>query len=113
MADPIRGLYKVGGDSGCLRDVQYEPDSELRDTEQIPLQPRRVESRGFSADEVLPYAQDAWYVAKSVKIGYEISFNRHFYKPEPMRTLEEIRADILVVERETAGLLHEIMGEMP
>ena len=107
-ADPIRGLYEIGGDSQC-RVVEYEPDSELRDTEQTPLQ-EQGGIEGFLRREVLPYAQDAWYVPKSVKIGYEISFNRYFYKPEPMRTLEEIRADILAVEGETAGVLHEIMG---
>jgi type I restriction enzyme M protein len=45
-----------------------------------------------------------------VKIGYEISFTRYFYKPQPLRTLEEIRADILAVEQETEGLLAEILG---
>ena len=59
--------------------------------------------------EVLPYAPDAWYVPSSVKIGYEISFTRHFYKPQPLRPLEEIRADILALERETDGLLAEIV----
>ncbi|WP_419941185.1 type I restriction-modification system subunit M [Candidatus Palauibacter sp.] len=108
VADRIRGLYEAGADSGS-RVVEYEPDSELRDTEQIPLQEvGGIEE--FLRREVLPYAEDAWYVPKSVKIGYEISFNRYFYKPEPMRTLEEIRTDILAEERETAGLLHEIMG---
>ena len=107
VADPIRGLCEVGGDSGS-RVVEYEPDSELRDTEQIPLQ-EEGGIEGFLRREVLPYAEDAWYVPKSVKIGYEISFNRYFYKPEPMRTLEEIRADILAVERETAGLLAGIL----
>ena len=108
FADPIRGLYEVCGDPGS-RVVEYEPDSELRDTEQIPLQDEG-EIEGFLGREVLPYAEDAWYVPKSVKIGYEISFNRYFYKPEPMRTLEEIRADILAVERESEGLLVEILG---
>ena len=108
VADPNRGRYEVGGDSSS-RVVEYEPDSELRDTEQIPLQ-EVGGIKEFLRREVLPYAEDAWYVPKSVKIGYEISFNRYFYKPEPMRTLEEIRADILAEERETAGLLHEIMG---
>ena len=42
-------------------------------------------------------------------MGYEINFNRHFYKPQPMRSLEEIRADILSLERETEGLLAEIL----
>ena len=110
VADPIRGLYEAG-DGSQQRVVEYEPDSELRDTEQIPLQ-EEGGIEGFLRREVLPYAEDAWYVPKSVKIGYEISFNRNFYKPEPMRTLEEIRADILAVESETAGLLHEIMGEV-
>ena len=45
-----------------------------------------------------------------LKIGYEISFNRYFYKPQPMRTLEEIRADILAVRKESEGLLDEILG---
>ena len=68
---------------------------------------------GFLRREVLPYAPDAWYVPKSVKIGYEISFNRYFYKPEPMRTLEEIRADIVAVEREAKGLLGELLPGVP
>ena len=89
--------------------VEYEPDSDLRDTEQIPLQePGGIEA--FLRREVLPYAADAWYQADSVKIGYEISFTRYFYKPKPMRTLEEIRADILALEKETEGLLGEILN---
>jgi type I restriction enzyme M protein len=60
--------------------------------------------------EVLPHAADAWYDPGTVKTGYEISFTRYFYKPQPMRTLEEIRADILALERETEGLLAEIVG---
>ena len=107
-ADPIRGLWEAAeGSQHCV--VEYEPDSELRDTEQIPLQ-EGGGIEGFLQREVIPYAPDAWYVPKGVKIGYEISFNRHFYKPELMRTLEEIRADILAVERETEGLLLEILG---
>ena len=100
------------GEGRTRRVVEYVADTALRDVELIPL---REEGGivGFLRREVLPYAPDAWYVPKSVKIGYEISFNRYFYKPEPMRTLEEIRADILMVERETEGLLlHEIMGHL-
>ena len=109
-ADPLRGLYEVG-DGSQQRVVEYEPNSELRDTEQIPLQ-EEGGIEGFLRREVLPYAEDAWYVAQSAKTGYEISFNRYFYKPEPMRTLEEIRADILAVEKETEGLLLEILGSV-
>lgn len=60
--------------------------------------------------EVLPNTPDAWYVPASVKTGYEISFARHFYKPQPLRSLEAIRADILAAEGETKGLLGSILG---
>ena len=77
--------------------VEYEPDTDLRDIEQIPLQEEGgIES--FLGREVLPHAPDAWYLADKVRIGYEISFTRYFYKPKPMRSLEEIRADILALE---------------
>ena len=108
-ADPLRGLFAATID-GRPAVVEYEPDSDLRDTEQIPLQ----EAGGIEAfleREVLLYAADAWYQPDSVKIGYEISFTRYFYKPQPLRTLDEIRADILALEKETDGLLGEIMGE--
>ena len=107
-ANPLRGLFEatIGGKPAV---VEYEPDSDLRDTEQVPL----LEEGGIEAflrREVLPYAADAWYVPESLRTGYEISFTRYFYKPQPLRTLEEIRADILAVEQETEGLLGEIMG---
>ena len=108
-ADPIHGLFEttIGGKRTS---VEYEPDSELRDTEQIPLQEEGgVEA--FLEREVLPYGHDAWYKPASVKIGYEISFTRYFYKPEPMRTLDEIRADFLALEQETEGLLGQILGK--
>ena len=63
----------------------------------------------FLRREVLPYAPDAWYVPESVKTGYEISFTRYFYRPQPLRPLEQIRADILALDRETEGLLAEIV----
>ena len=90
--------------------VEYEPDTNLRDTEQIPLQ-EEGGIEAFLRREVLPYAADAWYQPDSVKTGYEISFNRYFYKLQPLRALDEIRADILALEKETEGLLGEILGE--
>ena len=84
--------------------VEYEPDPDLRDTEQVPLlEPGSIEA--FIRREVLPHAADAWIDECSIKTGYEISFTRYFYKPEPLRSLEEIRADILALEKETEGLL--------
>ena len=107
-AYPLRGLFTATV-NGRPTVVEYEPDTDLRDTEQIPLQDEGgIEA--FLRREVLPYAADAWYQADSVKVGYEISFTRYFYKPKPMRTLEEIRADILALEKETEGLLAEIIG---
>ena len=90
--------------------VEYEPDTNLRDSEQIPLtEEGGIES--FLEREVLPYAPDAWYKPDTIKVGYEISFTRYFYKPKPLRPLDEIRADILALEEETEGLLDEIIGE--
>ena len=106
--DPMHGLYEaVVEGKRCL--VEYEPDSDLRDTEQVPL----IEKGGIEAffvREVLPHVPDAWIDEPSTKIGYEISFTRYFYKPQPLRTLDEIRADILALEAETDGLLGEILG---
>ena len=59
--------------------------------------------------EVLPHVPDAWIDESASKIGYEISFTRYFYKPQPLRTLEEIKADIVAVEKETEGLLGQIL----
>jgi len=108
-ADPLCGRFETTID-GKRAVVEYEPDGDLRDTEQVPL----LEEGGIEAflrREVLPHAADAWYDPASVRTGYEISFTRYFYKPQPMRTLEEIRADILALEKETEGLLTEIVGK--
>jgi type I restriction enzyme M protein len=107
-ADPLRGLFEARVDGRtCI--VEYEPDPELRDTEQVPLlEPGGIEA--FIRREVLPYTPDAWIEEGAAKVGYEISFTRHFYKPQPLRTLEEIRADILALQEETEGLLSEIVG---
>ena len=106
-ADPLHGLYEatVGGKPAV---VEYEPDSDLRDTEQVPL----LEDGGIAAfirREVLPYTPDAWVKEDATKIGYEVSFTRHFYKPQPLRTLEEISADILAIEKEAEGLLDGLL----
>ncbi|RIH86105.1 putative type I restriction enzymeP M protein [Meiothermus luteus] len=122
--DPLRGLFEATI-QGKTRVVEYEPDTELRDTEQIPFlecaachapgylpskEDERTAIEAFLHREVLPYAPDAWYDPESIKVGYEINFNRYFYKPKALRPLEEIRADLLAVEREAEGLLAEILG---
>jgi type I restriction enzyme M protein len=107
-ADPLHGVFAATID-GKPAVVEYEPDPDLRDTEQVPL----LEDGGIEAflrREVVPHASDAWYDAQTVRKGYEISFTRHFYKPQPLRTLDEIRTDILALEKESEGLLAEIIG---
>jgi type I restriction enzyme M protein len=106
-ADPLRGFFEdtIAGKTAI---VEYESDSDLRDTEQVPL----LEDGGIEAfirREVLPYTPDAWIKEVATKIGYEISFTRHFYKPKPLRTLEEISADILAIEKEAEGLLDGLL----
>ena len=108
-ADPMSGRF-TASINGRPAVVEYEPDTDLRDTEQIPLQ-EEGGIEAFLRREVLPYAADAWYQPDSVRIGYEISFTRYFYEPNPMRTLEEIRSDILALEQETEGLRAEILGQ--
>ena len=103
-ADSLRGLFEVTVE-GKRVIVEYEPDGDLRDTEQVPLlEPGSIDT--FLRREVLPHAADAWYDRDSVRTGYEVSFTRYFYKPQPLRSLEEI----LALENETEGLLDEILG---
>jgi len=107
-ANPLHGLFEATV-NGKLCVVEYEPDPNLRDTEQVPLL-EQGSIEAFIQREVLPHAADAWIEESSIKTGYEISFTRYFYKQQPMRLLEEIRADILMLEKETDGLLDEIIG---
>jgi type I restriction enzyme M protein len=112
-ADPFLGRFEAEVD-GKTRVVEYEPDTDLRDTEQVPLtEPAGAWRDGIEAfiqREVMPYAPDAWVDESKTKIGYEISFTKHFYKPAPLRTLDEIRADIRALQAETDSLLDEIVG---
>jgi type I restriction enzyme M protein len=110
-AEPLVGLFDATV-NGKQAVVEYEPDSDLRDTEQVPL----LEEGGIEAfirREVLPYTPDAWIKQSATRIGYEVSFTRHFYKPQPLRSLEEIRADILTIEKEAEGLLDDLLKGGP
>jgi len=106
-ADPIHGLFEATV-NGKPAVVEYETDSDLRDTEQVPL-PEEGGIEAFIRREVLPYTPDAWIKQDATKIGYEVSFTRHFYKPQPLRTLEEISADIFAIEKEAEGLLDGLL----
>ena len=84
-----------------------KPDSTLRDTENIPLKENINE---YMKREVLPHVPNAWIDKKKTKVGYEINFTKYFYEYKPLRSLEEIRADILALENETDGLIKSVIS---
>ena len=81
-------------------------DSELRDYENIPL---KEDIQTYFEREVLPHVPDAWIDESKTKVGYEINFTKYFYEFKPLRSLNEIRADILALEQETDGLIDEVI----
>ncbi len=94
---------------------KQKPDSSLRDYENIPLKKGKKESspediKEYMEREVLPHVPEAWVDHKKTRVGYEINFTKYFYEYKPLRPLVEIRADILALEKETDGLLEEVLG---
>ena len=85
--------------------LEYEADSELRDTEKIPV---KEDIYDYFQREVRPYVSDAWINLPSTKIGCEISFNKYFYKPAPLRSLEENERDILALDAQSQGFIQSL-----
>lgn len=83
-----------------------EPDPDLRDYENVPL---KEDIQAYFQREVLPHMPNAWIDESKAKKGYEISFTRHFYEYKPLRSIEEIRADILKLQQETEELMKEVI----
>ncbi|MCG9042131.1 type I restriction-modification system subunit M [Laribacter hongkongensis] len=95
--------------------IEYEPDSELRDTENVPLALDTSLSASsvihdYFIREVRPHVDEAWIAIDKTVIGYEISFNKYFYQHKPLRSLEEVTAEILALEAETDGLLKQLVS---
>lgn len=87
----------------------FEPDKDLSDLEKVPLKyPGGVEE--YFKTEILPYSEDAWIDYESIKIGYEVSFTEEFYEPSTLRSLDDIVADILEIEKTTDGLIAAVFG---
>jgi type I restriction enzyme M protein len=86
-------------------DGNPEPDPDLRDYENVPL---KEDVGEYMRREVLPHVPDAWVDESKTRIGYEINFNRYFYKYTPPRPLEEIEADLKKIEKEIADMLTEV-----
>ena len=85
----------------------YETESDLRDTENVPL---KENINSYFLREVKPHVAEAWINLDATKIGYEISFNKYFYRHKPLRSIEEVTADILTLENESDGLIREILN---
>ena len=82
------------------------PDADLRDFENVPL---KEDVEEYFKREVLPHVPDAWIDHGKTKVGYEINFSKYFYKYKPLRSLEEIRKDILALEEETVGMIKSVI----
>jgi type I restriction enzyme M protein len=87
--------------------LQYETESDLRDTENVPLKENIYD---YFLAEVLPHVPEAWINLDATKIGYEISFNKYFYQHKPLRSIAEVSADIMALEKESDGLIAEILN---
>lgn len=103
--DPARfadyGYYKTAKG----KYIEFESDSDLRDTEKIPV---KEDIYDYFRREVRPYVADAWINLPPTKIGCEISFNKYFYKPAPLRTLEENLADIIALDEKSQGYINSL-----
>ncbi|WP_339697358.1 class I SAM-dependent DNA methyltransferase [uncultured Marixanthomonas sp.] len=86
--------------------IIYETETDLRDTENVPL---KESIHDYFLKEVKPHVDEAWINLDNTKIGYEISFNKYFYKHTPLRDIEEVTKDILALEKESEGLIAEIL----
>jgi type I restriction enzyme M protein len=87
--------------------IIYDTESDLRDTENVPL---KDNIRSYFKREVQPHVAEAWINLDATKIGYEISFNKYFYKHTPLRNIEAVTKDILELETQSDGLIADILN---
>jgi type I restriction enzyme M protein len=87
--------------------IEYETESDLRDSENVPL---KENIHDYFLREVKPHVAEAWINLDATKIGYEISFNKYFYRHKPLRSIEEVSTDILKLEELSDGLIREILN---
>ena len=93
------------GEYVIKRDGLPKADSKKRDTERIPL---TEDIQTYFEREVEPHLPDAWMDRDKDKVGYEINFTKYFYKYKPLRSLEEITADLVALEEEQQSLLTQL-----
>ncbi|MDM8536318.1 class I SAM-dependent DNA methyltransferase [Desulfobacterales bacterium HSG17] len=87
--------------------IVYESESDLRDSENVPLKEKVYD---YFLQEVKPHVDEAWIDLDKIKIGYEISFNKYFYQHKPLKSIEEVSADMLELEQESEGLIMDILN---
>jgi type I restriction enzyme M protein len=83
-----------------------KPDSKLRDNERIPLS---EDIQEYYNREVVPHLPNSWMNRDKDSVGYEINFTKYFYKYKPLRSLEDITSDLMELDKETEGLMNEIL----
>ena len=83
-----------------------KPDTKKRDYERIPLSDNIDE---YYEREVKPHLPDSWMDISNNKVGYEINFTKYYYQYKPLRSLSEISQDLLKLDKETEGLMKEIL----
>ena len=101
---PDYGYYPSGNKDEY---IIYDHSSDLRDTESVPL---AENIHDYFLREVKPHVAEAWIDLDKTKIGYEISFNKYFYQHKPLRSIEEVSAEILGLEKENEGLIMDILN---
>lgn len=108
---PDFGYYpctdSINGVSKNKEYIQYETESDLRDSENVPL---KDEIYSYFLREVKPHIAEAWINLDATKIGYEISFNKYFYRHKPLRAIDVVAQDILALEKENKGLITDILN---
>lgn len=87
--------------------VIYETNSELRDSESVPM---KQSIHDYFIQEVKPHVSESWIDMESIKIGYEISFNKYFYQHKPLRSLDDVASELLALDSEADGLIKAILG---
>jgi type I restriction enzyme M protein len=100
---PDFGYFPTGKKGEWL---EYESEADLRDNEAVPLTETIHE---YFLREVKPHVAEAWINLEATKIGYEISFNKYFYRHKPLRNLEIVTEEIMNLERESEGLILDIL----
>ncbi len=108
MEQHLNDYGYLASNDGKQTYIEYESDSELRDTEKIPVKEYIYE---YFLREVRPYVADAWINLPATKIGCEISFTKYFYEPVPLRSMEENEADIIALDKENDGFIRQLLGK--